>query len=152
MIHCNTVYNKNRQTTHKNQLKWHQQTMLHLNFAMTIGCPSSSYTGKSPRIKWLLNEKWRSIVGYVMWKTHNQMCRLFLCGDWFGSSLTLFSMSVHCHQRRKWIREDRKHPPRRSASDFLGKGKGQLNSGLRFEAPTEPTVRFIADGSAIVFF
>lgn len=67
-------------------------------------------------------------------------------------TLTVFSVSVHRHQWRKWIGEDRKHPPHRSASDFPGKGKGQLNSAWWFEGPAEPTVRFIADGSIIVFF
>lgn len=91
-------------------------------------------------------------MGYVVWKNHSQMCRLFLCGDWLGSSLTVFSVLVHRHQWRKWIGEDRKHPPHRSASDFPGKGKGQPNSARWFEGPAEPTVRFIADGSIIVFF
>lgn len=91
-------------------------------------------------------------MGFVMCKNHNQMCRLFLCGDWLGSSLTLFSVSVHRHQWRKWIREDGKHPSHCSASDFLGKGKSQPNSGSRLEAPAEPTVCFIADGSTIVLF
>lgn len=126
--------------------------MLHLNFAMTSGCPSSSFTGKSSRIEWVFNETWGSIVGFVMCKNHNQIYRLFLWGHWLGSSLTLFSVSVHRHQWRKWIWENRKHPSHCSASDFLGKGKSQPNSGSRFEAPAEPTACFIAVGSTIVLF
>ncbi|KAG8510487.1 Myosin-IIIb, partial [Galemys pyrenaicus] len=38
-----------------------------------------------------------------------------------NSSLTPFSVSVHCHQWRKWLWEDRKRPLDCSASDFPGK-------------------------------
>lgn len=39
-----------------------------------------------------------------------------------NSSPTLFSVSVHCHQWREWLWEDRKCPPDCPAFDFLGKG------------------------------
>lgn len=87
-----------------------------------------------------------------MWTNHNQMHRLLLCGNLSDSSLTLLSVSVHCHQRRKWIREDRECPPHRSASDFLGKGMGQPDSVSWLEAPAEPTVYSTADGGTIFFF
>lgn len=66
-------------------------------------------------------------------------------GNLLGSSLTLFSVSVHSHQWRKRVREDGERPSHRSASDFLGKGMGQPESVSWLEIPAEPTVHFIAD-------
>lgn len=58
-----------------------------------------------------------------------------LCCEFFPN--TSFSVSVHCHQWRKWLWEDRKCPPDRSAFDFLGKGNDDLLSVLWLEVPPE---------------
>lgn len=50
---------------------------------------------------------------------------------------TPFSVTVHCHQWRERLWEDRKRPPDRPAFDFLGKGTHHLLRVLWLEVSAE---------------
>lgn len=72
----------------------------------------------------LFSEKMKVYRGGYYMETIPEHTNCLLCYEFF--TLTPFSVSVHCHQWRKWLWEDGKCPPDCSAFDFLGKGIDHL--------------------------